>query len=310
MPRGPQRFAPPRSVQTDSHDMQELARSGEAATRMLSKDARLQGRVYLPRVALTGGTNRVRHPLRRVPHGWSFTDTSGDGQVHIRRTTWDQNTITLEVSDGTGTQAAKTAAESARPDLIPIPLTSFLLLDGTPLTVFAPGASPTPGLSVLQDLVTGFDEAVCIRWNNHATPDTICARIPMPVDLTADTDISLHFLCAKNGNDADDSTTIDVAAYFQSVGAKFDADSVCGGTTNALVGNAAATTVDELIVTIPAVDVVAPPSSLFFKVTPTAGLLDTDDLFLFDVWLECQRSPSTSASVSSGNSVTVNLEIW
>ena len=49
-----------------------------------------------------------------------------------------------------------------------IPLASFTLADGSPLSKFADGASATPGLT------TGGS----LRWNNHASPAGVYAMLP------------------------------------------------------------------------------------------------------------------------------------
>ena len=73
-----------------------------------------------------------------------------------------------------------------------------------------------------------------------------------------------------------------------------DADADAGGTTDALVGNAAAKTTKKLTLEISAANVPAGAHSLTFTVTPTAGLLGTDDLMIHSVRLRYKRAQQTS----------------
>lgn len=171
---------------------------------------------------------------------------------------------------------------------LPIPLTSFLDADGDPLAKFVSAASPTFGFNLADS------KALNLRWNNDATPGTALCNVALPQDLDDTAAIVLHFLCSKSGATLGDATTLTITAFFQTVAALHDADADCGGVTGALVGNAAAKTVAELTLSIAAGDVPPAPCGLTFTVTPTAGLLGTDDLMIHAVWIEYKSKILTS----------------
>lgn len=171
---------------------------------------------------------------------------------------------------------------------LPIPLTSFLDADGDPLAKFVDAGSPTFGFNLANS------EALNLRWNNDATPGTALCNVALPQDLDDTAAIVLHFLASKSGATIGDATTLTITAFFQTVAALHDADADCGGVTGALTGDATAKTVAELTLSIAAGDVPAAPCSLTFTVTPTAGLLGTDDLMIHAVWIEYKRKILTS----------------
>ena len=171
---------------------------------------------------------------------------------------------------------------------VEIPLTSFTAADATPLAKFASAGTPTFGLNLADS------EALNIRWNNDATPGTIITQVPLPYDLDDTATATLEFLCSKSGATVGDATTLTIAAYIIAAGNLHDADSDCGGVTNALVGNATAKTTAILSRTIAAADIPASARSLFFSVTPTAGLLGTDDLMLHSARLRYTRKALTA----------------
>lgn len=183
--------------------------------------------------------------------------------------------------------ANKTALISSQAQL-DVPLASFVDADGDPIAKFSSASSPTYGFTLVDS------KSLAIRWNNDATPGTALGRVNLPQDLDDAAPIVLHFLCSKSGATVGDATTLTIAAYFQTVAALHDADADCGGVTNALTGNATAKTVAELTRSIAAADVPPAPCSLTFTVTPTAGLLATDDLLLHACWVEYTRKPLTA----------------
>ncbi len=163
---------------------------------------------------------------------------------------------------------------------VAIPLSGFHENDATILAVFADGASTTPGWAVDNS------EAPGIRWNNHATPDPVMTVVPIPNDLDADSDITVHILASKSGATLADAVTFDVLAYFIVSGALHDADADAGGTSSAMTGDATAKTVQEVTVTIDSADVSANPAALSISIQPTDGTLGTDDVTVHAVWLE------------------------
>jgi hypothetical protein len=166
---------------------------------------------------------------------------------------------------------------------IPIPLASFVDADGDPLAKFSSASSPTFGFNLADS------EALNIRWNNDANPGTALCQVALPSNLDAARPAVLEFLCSKSGATVGDATTLTVTAFIVSAGDLHDADANAGGVTNALVGNAAAKTTALLSLTIAAADIPEGARSMTFTVTPTAGLLGTDDLMLHDVRLRYFR---------------------
>lgn len=164
-----------------------------------------------------------------------------------------------------------------------IPLTSFTLATGAPLAVFASAGTPTFGLEF-----TG-SEALTIRWNNDASPGTAACAVGLPPDLDTSRDMTLEFICSKSGATVGDATTLTITAFMIASGDLYDVDANAGGVTGALVGNAAAKTTARLTRAIATADIPASAELLNFTVTPTAGLLGTDDLFLHKATLKYFR---------------------
>jgi hypothetical protein len=104
----------------------------------------------------------------------------------------------------------------------------------------------------------------------------------------------LEFLCSKSGATSGDATTLTIAAFIIGNGDLHDSDADCGSVTDALVGAATAKTTKVLTCTITAANVPAGARSMTFTVTPTAGLLGTDDLMLHSVRLRYKRKVLTS----------------
>lgn len=178
-------------------------------------------------------------------------------------------------------------AQTANADRM-IPLASFLAADAAVLAKFSSASSPTFGFNIADS------EALNLRWNNDATPGTALCQVALPLDLDDAAPAQLEFLCSKSGATVGDATTLTVAAYIVGAGDLHDADSNCGSVTNALVGNATAKTTAVLTCTIAAADIPVGARSMTFTVTPTAGLLGTDDLMLHSVRLRYKRKVQTS----------------
>jgi len=168
----------------------------------------------------------------------------------------------------------------------------FEIAAGTPLAAFANGASTTPG--------TAFDNSKCagVRWNNDAAPAAMYASVLLPEHRKPQSDIIVHVLAAKSGATLADATTFAVNAWAQTNGALQDAATDAGGTTTAMVGNAAAKTLQHLTLTLKgsnlpdAVESANPgingnvPSVLTLGIKPTGGTLGTDDVTISAIWLE------------------------
>lgn len=169
-----------------------------------------------------------------------------------------------------------------------IPLTSFVDADGDPLAKFVNASSPTFGYNLADS------EAMCLRWNNDATPGTALCQVAIPFDLDDTAAATLEFLCSKSGATVGDATTLTITAFLLVAGDLHDADANAGGVTNALVGNATAKTTAVLSRTIAAADIQPNSRSMTFTVTPTAGTLGTDDLLIHSVRLHYTKKILTS----------------
>lgn len=168
-----------------------------------------------------------------------------------------------------------------------LPMGAWTEQDGTALADFADGASSTPGWSA-------GDEGFGIRWNNHAAPDPISCSIPIPPDLDDTADVVVHIAAAKTGATLADAVTFTIEAFFNVVGALYDADADCGGASSAMTGDSTAKTVQEETLTLAAADVPAHPGILTLTLQPTDGTLGTDDVIVLGVWLEYKGKTLTS----------------
>jgi hypothetical protein len=169
---------------------------------------------------------------------------------------------------------------------ISIPLATFVDADGDPIVKFNNGVA---------DGFTIVDSKACVyRVNNSANPPVIMTTVQMPQDLDDTADMVIHALISKSSNTIGDACTLTIAAYFQTPAALHDADANCGGTSSAIVGNAAAKTVTEVTLTIAAGDIPAAPSSMTMIMNITDGTLGTDDAFIHAVWIEYKGKALTS----------------
>lgn len=169
-----------------------------------------------------------------------------------------------------------------------VPLATGILAAGTPMAAFADNAASQPGVTLVDS------KAVGIRWNNAATQVAVWYNVPLPQELDDTADIVIHALVSKTGATVGDAVTLTYTAFFQTVAALHDADTDCGGVSDALVGNATAKTVTELTRAIAAADVPPAPCGLSFSIKPTNGLLGTDDAIVSAIWIEYKRKPLTS----------------
>jgi hypothetical protein len=238
-----------------------------------------------------------------VDYGIHFFDISGTTPLTNQVVyVVDNQTVSLDPSTGRGVAGICTevrtlngvaqcgvfmgptalASAGAMAEVV-IPLNSFVDADGDPLAKFASAASPTFGLNLADS------EALNIRWNNDAAPGTALCQVALPSNLDDARPAVLEFLVSKSGATVGDATTLTVTAFIVAPGDLHDADANAGGVTNALVGNATAKTTTLLSLTLAAADIPANARSMTFTVTPTAGLLGTDDLMLHDVRLRYFR---------------------
>lgn len=168
-----------------------------------------------------------------------------------------------------------------------LPIGAWTEQDGTALADFSGGVSTTPGWNA-------GDESFGIRWNNHANPDPISSSVPIPADLDDSKDVIVHVAAAKVGATVEDATKFTIEAFFNKVGAAYDADADAGGDSGAMTGDATTKTVQEVTLTIAAADVQAHPGVLTLTLQPKDGTLGTDDVIVLGVWLEYTRKLLTS----------------
>lgn len=171
---------------------------------------------------------------------------------------------------------------------VDVPLTSFVDADGDPLAKFASADNTSCGFNLADS------EAFGIRWNNHATPGTVLTQVGLPYDIDDTAPAYVECIASKSGATAGDATTLTLTAFILSVGAVHDFDANCGGVSNALVGDAAAKTTALLSRAIAAADIPAGARTMTLTITPTAGLLGTDDLIIHSVGLRYKRKMLTA----------------
>jgi hypothetical protein len=185
-----------------------------------------------------------------------------------------------EVSPPLALAALYTDAQSTQ-GIIALPASSFYLLTGAPLAIFANGASTVPGSS--------FDgsKSFGIRWNNDAAPAAIASGFLIPPDMDITANATLHIRAAKTGatNNAGNTPTFAVGLFNQVVGALYDADTDYGGTSSAMLPAATAKTIQDVTLTLALADLAAYPASVTITIKPTAATLDTDDLIFVDAYV-------------------------
>lgn len=173
---------------------------------------------------------------------------------------------------------------------IPLPASSWYLLTGAPLAVFADATTTVPG--------SDFDSSkcFCIRWNNDSAPAAIAREFQIPSDMDITVNPVIHYRVAKVGatNNAGNTTTMATGLFNQVDAALINADADFGGASSALTANATSLTIQNLTRTITAADLAAYPASVTITVKPTAGTLDTDDLLFLGAYVVYTRKLRTS----------------
>jgi hypothetical protein len=176
--------------------------------------------------------------------------------------------------------ALETDATSAQA-FVQIPLNAIRLATGAALPAYSDGVD---GLT-LQD-----SEFHGIRFND-GVHTAMSVSVPLPPDLDETADVVVHALGARIGT-ADTDAALAIGAFFQTVGADYDADADAGGNTSAF--DAAATKeVSEVTLTIAAANVPAVPCQLSLTIA-SHTTLDADDLVVGSLWLEYTRKLRTS----------------
>lgn len=155
---------------------------------------------------------------------------------------------------------------------VPIPLTSFTQEDGTALLK---QATTVAGFAQLAN-----KESVILIPVNATAGESLGATVPLPPDLDAGKDVSIHVLAGKAADN--DVLTLDAEAYFCAAGDTANADAQ--DTAAQAITQAAS----ELVFTCGADGVLAPPSSLSI-VLALGGTNDGDAVYIYSAWLEYTR---------------------
>jgi len=170
--------------------------------------------------------------------------------------------------------------------IIPIPM-PVITDAGVALAAFSDGDSTTPGFCVTA-------KGLGIRWNNHATPGAVGAKVIVPPDMDVTANAVLHILAAKTGATIGDATKFTVAAYNNVKAAAYDADEDFGGDTGAMTGDATAKHVQEVTLTLALANLAAYPAAIELTIKPKAGTLGTDDVIMLGAWIEYKKKLLTA----------------
>lgn len=192
---------------------------------------------------------------------------------------------TVTITDAGGFTAA-TEVESALAEIyqdlisaqhvIDAPISSIMLEDGTPLGKWSAGA--TPGFKQISA------KELVVAWDGNASPGPVAVTLPF-VDPRIDdsADVVVHILARMNG--VTDTPVVVFEAYFNA------GDTDAAGTDPEVTGGV---TLTEYTMTIASADVPAAPGSLTLIMTPTAGEMGTDELYIYAAWLEVTSKVRTS----------------
>lgn len=162
-------------------------------------------------------------------------------------------------------------------------LMTAILAAGTPMAAFADNASSNPGVT-LND-----SKAVGIRWNNNATPTAVWTRSMWPRDMDPSYAATLVITAAKTGATSGDATTFTVTAFKNATGALDDADTNFGGVSSAMVGTAAAKTVQQVTLSLAAANLGVGGDAFSISIAPTAGTQGTDDVSVYSIELQYRK---------------------
>ncbi len=186
----------------------------------------------------------------------------------------------LYINDG-GVSRKATIAE-LRSAIIP---TGFIILDITSLREIATdeidvdanhgGILTLDSTPRLKRVTTSTDKALKVEWVGGNVDEVQFASVPMPPDLNASVNVTIHLLARMNA--AGDTPTIDVQV-FDGIG-----DTEMGGATAAL-----SSTLAELTVTIANANISGNPTG-FFSISLVPGAHATQLIELYGAWIEYTR---------------------
>ncbi|MHB8772967.1 MAG: hypothetical protein ACYC7J_18385 [Syntrophales bacterium] len=215
-----------------------------------------------------------------------------------------QADVATHIADGSGAHAAsaidiidaggftdQTEVEAALQEIyqsllsakgvIQIPTPAFSAA-GVALAAFSDGASDVPGYCVTA-------KGLGVRWNNHAAPLAVGAKVMVPPDMDVTANAVLHILAAKTGATVGDATKFTVGAFNNVVDAAYDADSTFGGDTGAMTGDATAKNVQHVTLILALANLAAYPAAIELTIKPKDGTLGTDDVIMLAAWIEYQK---------------------
>lgn len=231
-------------------------------------------------------------------HAWIDIEPAirqADVATHIADTSGAHAASAISIADA-GNKTAQTEVEAALQEIYTNLLTAKGIINipmpnitdaGVALAAFSDGDSALPGYCVTA-------KGLGIRWNNHATPTAVGAKVMVPPDMDVTANAVLHILAAKTGATEGDATKFTVAAYNNDVDALFDADSDFGGDTGAMTGDATAKTVQEVTLTLALANLTAYPAAIELTMKPKDGTLGTDDVIMLAAWIEYKKKLLTA----------------
>jgi len=211
-------------------------------------------------------------------HAWIDIEPAirqSDAAAHISDGTDAHMASAIGIVDA-GPFTAETEVEGALQEIylhlintqkfIPIPLTSWMLSDGTNTVTFG-----GPATDPILDMTNG-DTDSALRWAWVATSVVaIITQVPLPPDMDVTKNLVLHLLTKK---DADgDTVTLASDAYFM------DGDTKVEDVTATI-----AQAFGETIITIALADIPAGAQTVTIELTPSAHA--SDALYVQGSWLE------------------------
>jgi hypothetical protein len=248
---------------------------------------------------LVGDPNYDANEVAIIDAGTKYTGTDVEAalqeaatEARLALTTNGNGASLIGIEDAGGYTAANDVEEAiaefyadatATKGVIDLPPSSWYLLTGAPLAIFADGASAVPGSALVDSKAFG------IRWNNNGTLDAIVTAFSVPPNMDITANATLVIQASKTGATLADAVTFDVGAFNQVVTSLHDADADFGGTTGAMTGDAIAKTIQSVSLVLALANLAAYPASVTLSIKPTNGTLSTDDLVIHAVRVVYKR---------------------
>lgn len=197
---------------------------------------------------------------------------------HAPAGAWTGTVNTGDIAAGAVT-AAKLAT-TLKTGFIPLDITALREIASNDIQALAAhgGLLASDSAPKLERVNGATDKALRVTWTAEAdTDEAQFPPVPMPPDLDATADVTVHLLMAME--DTNDTPTVDVQA-FDAVG-----DTEMGGATGAVTG----TSVAEYSVTLSAANIGGHPTG-FLNIALVPAAHTTDDLYLYAAWIEYTRA--------------------